>query len=113
MNKEKHDKWCFTAWKKPTINTDLVIFMVWQKEECPTTKLMHYQGYIETKKPYALFQMKSLFKDKEIHLETARKCRVANYRYCTKNESYANERFEFGDINTGNSNVSWDDLLDN
>ena len=63
-------------------------------------------------KPYALFQMKSLFKDKGLKIDKSRKCRLANYRYCTKNESFAGERYEYGDIDTGNDNPEWEDLLE-
>lgn len=75
--------------------------MVWQKELCPKSHLEHYQGFVEFKREYRLGNVKTIFKDKTIHLEVARETRATNRLYCTKNESYAGERFEFGDIDTG------------
>lgn len=108
----KFNKWVFTSWKKPTLNTDNVKYLVWQKEYCPTTKLEHYQGYVVFKKDYKLFQVKSLFKDKAMYVDKARENDEINRLYCTKNESFADERYEFGDIDTGISKkvTSWEDL---
>lgn len=105
------ERWCFTAWKKPQLNEKLINYMIWQKETCPSTHLIHYQGYIEFKREYKLFQVKSLFKDKTIHAEISNKCRLANYRYCTKSYTFAEERYEFGDVMTGMDNPNWDDIL--
>jgi len=92
--KMPHDKWAFTAWKEPVINVNMISYMIWQQELCPTTKLLHYQGYVEFKRNYKRFQVKSLFKDKTMHCEHAYKSQKANIRYCTKGESI--KRFEFG-----------------
>lgn len=96
-----YTKIAFTSWKKPDVNTKLFVYMIWQKETCPQTKLDHYQGYCEFKREYSLGNIKTIFKDKTIHVETARHSRAVNVKYCTKNESYAGERFEFGDLDTG------------
>lgn len=110
---EKNNRWCFTSWKKPDINLNLVNYVVYQKELTSDNKLEHYQGYIEFKNQYKLFQVKSLFKDKTIHCEIARKDRKANFLYCTKNQSYAGLRFEFGNLQTGiNDNPEWSDILE-
>lgn len=94
-------RWVFTSWKRPVVREDLIHYMIWQKEYCPQTKLEHYQGYIEFNNPYKLFQVKSIFKDKKMYVDRARSSRQDNINYCTKNETYANERYEFGDIFTG------------
>lgn len=107
----QNNRWCFTSWKKPEINEKLISYMIWQKELTSDNKLEHYQGYVEFKKPYKFWQVKSIFKDKTIHVEEAKKDRKANFLYCTKNESYAGERYEFGNIYTGNDNPDWDDIL--
>lgn len=107
---EKSKKWAFTCWKKPAINELLIDYMIWQKEYTQQSKLEHYQGYIEFKKEYKLFQVKSLFKDKTMHCEIAKKNRQANFLYCTKNESYAGERYEFGNCYTGATD--WNEILD-
>ena len=108
---ESCDRWAFTSWKRPEVNLKLTKYIVWQREFCSKTGLEHYQGYIEFIKVYKLFQVKSLFKDKTIHIEPARKCRLANYAYCTKNQSFAGERYEFGNCNTGLNDPDWDSVL--
>lgn len=95
------DRWAFTSWKRPVINEKLAKYLIWQKELCPKTKLEHYQGYIEFNRKYTLGNVKTIFKDKTIHAEIATKDRNTNVIYCTKNESYAGERYEMGDIDTG------------
>lgn len=92
----------FTSWREPKINLKLVEYIVWQKELCPQTKLEHYQGYVEFKRGYTLGTIKTIFKSKEIHIELARESREVNRLYCTKNQSYANKRFEYGgQLDTG------------
>lgn len=105
---EKENRFCFTSWKKPTINENLVSYLIWQKERCPTTQLEHYQGYIEFYKFYTFGQAKQCFRDKTIHIEVAKEDKKVNYLYCTKNESFANERYEFGEgLDTG-IEFSWE-----
>lgn len=106
----KNNRWCFTAWKKPVVNEKLVDYIVWQKEQTGNG-LEHYQGYVEFKNEYKLFQVKSLFKDKTMHCEIARQDRKTNFLYCTKNESYAGERYEKGNLYTGILNPDWSDIL--
>lgn len=105
------NRWCFTSWTQPNVNLKLVDYMIYQKERT-TSNLEHYQGYIEFKRDYKLFQVKSLFKDKTMHCEPARESRKVNFLYCTKNESYAGLRFEYGEPFTGNLDiVEWADIL--
>lgn len=84
MNVEKSNRWAFTAWRRPNVNINLCAYLVWQTEVCPTTKLTHYQGYIETKKDYSFGQIKQIFRDKTMHVEPAREDRVTNLYYCLK-----------------------------
>lgn len=88
-------RWTFTSWKEPKFNTKHCMYLLWQKELCPSTHLTHYQGYIEFGVGRSMFQIKSLFKDKTMHVEQARENRDVNLLYCTKNESYAGVRFEY------------------
>jgi len=62
----------------------LLQYLVYCKEFCPSTGLAHYQGYVEFTKPYTLIYIKSIFKDKTIHLEHARESRACNRAYCLK-----------------------------
>lgn len=92
----------FTSWVEPKVNLNLFDYIVWQKEIQPNMKLEHYQGYAEFKRKYTLGTIKTIFKSKNIHIEEAKHSREVNRLYCTKNQSYANKRFEFGgQLDTG------------
>lgn len=93
--KLKNDRWTFTAWKNPVIEVSHINYIIWQKELTPQTHLTHYQGYVEFTKERSMGQVKSLFKDKTMHVEPARESREVNIQYCTKNESYAGVRLEY------------------
>lgn len=86
-------RWSFTAWQEPTMKLQLVEYLVWQMELCPCTKTKHYQGYVEFKKEYTGKYVKSLFRDKTIHVEASRKGRDANDDYCTKSRTKIGEAF--------------------
>lgn len=93
---DKAERWMFTSWKRPEVKLDNVQFLIFQTETCPKTKLEHYQGYIEFKKGYKLFQVKSLFKDKKMYVDKAREDRYRCIAYCSKLESYNwHERFSY------------------
>jgi len=101
---QKHSRTAFTAWKKPNPKEEHIVYMCWAKEYTPSTGLEHYQGYVEFTKEYALFQMKSIFKDKTLHFENARKTRAINRAYCFKGPNIG--RFEIG------SEEEEEDILD-
>ena len=91
--------WCFTSWGEEIKFTkfNLCEFMIVQLEECPKTKRLHWQGYIEFKKEYKLFQVKSLFKEKGLDLRNAQESRERNIIYCSKNETYKGRRITYSD----------------
>lgn len=108
-----YNRWVFTCWKKPQLKEELVHYMVWQKELCPDTLKYHYQGFVIFKKDYKLFQVKSLFKDKRMYCDKAKMSNLANVKYCTKSETFADERYECGFVDTGvYDEIEWSDLLD-
>jgi len=95
----EQSNWCFTSWGT-TIKFnkwDLIEYMIYQKEECPTTKRIHWQGYVEFKKPYKLFQVKSLFKEKGLDLSTTRESRERNILYCSKQKTFLGQRLIYSD----------------
>lgn len=107
------NKWCFTSWQKPVCNLKLCEYIIWQKEYCPSTGLSHYQGYVEFVKSYnTLGPIKRIFKQKTMHVEVAKHNKQVNFLYCTKNQSFAGERFEYGAIETG-IQIEWDDYSNN
>jgi len=90
MEKEKSNRWCFTCWDFNSImwwkayKMHLVEVMVVGRETCPTTKKLHFQGYVEWRKPYDLSSCKRLWADRETHWEIARSDAKACLRYCCK-----------------------------
>lgn len=90
----RYSNWCFTdynlenyeKYQKKFENGDyknLLNFMVFQKEECPTTKKIHIQGYFECVKRYSLLQVKKRLNDKKIHLEYRRGTQKQAIEYCS------------------------------
>ena len=58
-------------------------FLCYSKETAPTTGTPHLQGYISLEKKKRPTTINNYFHNK-IHTEPARKCKLANYRYVTK-----------------------------
>lgn len=114
---ELSERWIITAWhKEPFIEKkELVEFIIWQTEECPTTHKMHYQGYVEFKRKYKLNQVKSLFKDKAIRVKPAEKTRERNILYCAKSKTYTGKaRYMYNgpdDIYNERGGVNLDDII--
>lgn len=57
--------------------------MAGQLEECPTTKRLHLQGYIELTQPVRMAGMKKLLGD-HVHLAAAKGTRHQNVEYVNK-----------------------------
>lgn len=88
----------FTCWETPKFKRyELCEFMIWQTEKCATTGKIHWQGYIEFKKEYKLFQVKSLFKEKAMFCNIANESREKNIAYCSKDRSYNGHRVTYAD----------------
>ncbi len=70
-------------------------FMVYSKELAPTTGTPHLQGYMSFINKIRPSTISKYFNEK-IHIEIAKKCKLANFRYCTKDgqawvyDSYTN-----------------------
>lgn len=69
-------------------------YLVYQKEEAPTTKTPHLQGYVYFKNARSLTQMKKL--DAGAHWTPARGTAVENKKYCTKDEGRLSGPWELG-----------------
>jgi len=111
-------KFVFTCWDNaPKFKKfELCDFMIYQKEECPKTRRIHYQGYIEFKNEYKLYQVKSLFKEKKMFVDAAKESRAANILYCTKSNTYVGGRFSYNDkvasIDENRDDLEWDLFMD-
>lgn len=107
--------WVFTsydleAFKVPDDHPDFR-YCVYQGEECPETKRVHLQGYIEFNKAIAFATVKTLFGDPAIHLEARRGSREQARAYCMKPETRWSDPVEFGQW-TGRNQGTRTDLVE-
>lgn len=90
---EKSHRFSFTSWKKPEFRPNCKLtYLIYQSEWTQEGK-KHYQGYVETVNPYTILQIKSILKDKTVHVEIAHQSRSANTFYCTKIKTFAGYRY--------------------
>lgn len=80
--------YCFTAWQLPVWNPEVMKYMIYGKEICPTTGRLHYQGYVELKSPSRVVACKKYFKDNTIHLEKRKGTRDQAITYCKKDGDF-------------------------
>jgi len=75
-----------------------VVFFICQKERCPRTGRLHYQGYIRCASAVAFSTIKKMLPT--AHWELALGNEKANIEYCSKNESRVEgeEAVSFGDV---------------
>lgn len=94
--------YCFTIynmdWKIE--NSEKIRYCVYQKEECPTTKKPHYQGYIELDKPMRVAGVRKLL-NCNAHLEVKKGTRDQARTYCMKEESRIDGPWEIGTWTNG------------
>lgn len=92
-------KWCFTSWLVIDFmddRKDELQYLVYGEEICPTTKKLHYQGYVEFKKKVSMKFIKEFFLNNDsMHLSVARGTADQNFDYCSKDGKY----IEIGDPN--------------
>nr|WAE43935.1 MAG: replication associated protein [Cressdnaviricota sp.] len=93
--------WCFTSYRddEPQPN-GRIQYMVYQRERCPTTERLHWQGYIYLAKKSTLSWIKNNI-DSEAHWTKCAGDFDANFAYCTK-ESTRLEGTEPTEIGKGN-----------
>lgn len=90
--------WCFTDYRKEcTFDKKLVKYIIYQKEECPKTKKIHWQGYIELNREMSYNVVKlQVFKCKQIHVEIRQGSQQQAIDYCKKLESKIGDPIEWG-----------------
>lgn len=93
--RKKARNWVFTYyWNTEQEITDLKIlltagceYFIFGREVCPKTKRNHLQGFCLWKNPRSFRSVLAFLKEfKGIHVEKAKKCDLANYRYCSKDK---------------------------
>lgn len=80
--------WCFTSFEiqAPVYSSEIMTKLMYQKERCPTSGTIHWQGFVTMKMKCTLKKMKELFGDR-VHFEGCRGNYESNVRYCSKSES--------------------------
>ena len=84
--------WCFTInnYTDETIEILRGIeegYIIWGKEEAPTTGTKHLQGYIQLKKKGYMTAVKKIL-PQGAHIEKAKGDAQSNYEYCTKEGNF-------------------------
>lgn len=92
-------------------NNSLVSYIVYQREECPTTGRKHYQGYIELTRSCELKTVLSLFKCK-CHLEPRKGSQAQAIEYCTKEDTKIEEPVKCGKPKMQGSRSDLDSIND-
>lgn len=92
--------WCFTSYldKLPFVfDKNIVRYYCCQRETCPKTGRLHWQGYCEFLNGMRMGQVKTILGDPGCHLEYLKTSRHAAREYCRKIETAVPHTFvEFG-----------------
>lgn len=91
--------WCFTSFDDapPKWDEDKMQYMVYQREQCPETLRLHWQGYLELARSSRLKTVKTILDDPTVHLEPRRGTREQARAYAMKDETRQDELvYEFG-----------------
>jgi len=88
MSRAKY--WCFTSFNMaamPHWDAEHMQYLVFQKEKCPKTGKLHFQGYVQFIKRVRMSRAKILLKQPTAHMEVAKGSAQENIDYCTKEDS--------------------------
>lgn len=77
--------WCYTLYSDVPLDIQST-FHVWQREKCPHTSNLHFQGFIILKTPQEFKKVKKLLGER-VHIEEAKGSIEQNIAYCTKEDS--------------------------
>lgn len=95
--------YCFTSYeldKIPSL-TEEVRYVIWQKEKCPKTGSIHFQGYIEFKQACRMAAVKKWYGSNKLHVEKRNGEREEARDYCRKEESRVEGPWELGSWEAG------------
>lgn len=93
----KYRAWLFTSYaeERPRAERIGAQFLVVQREECPTTRRLHWQGYAYFKNPRSLGGVKKVLPG--AHLEPRRGSHDQAVEYCSKQETRVDGPYIEGD----------------
>lgn len=97
--------WCFTTYQEPITTWKNIRYLIYQKEQCPSTNRIHYQGYCELNKSARLVTMKKYVG--QGHYERRQGTRDQARAYCQKEDSRLEQPKEIGTwLTTNQSNTA-------
>lgn len=105
--------WCFTQHnlhEVPHWDASSMCYLVYQKEEAPQTKKVHYQGYVYFRNPRNMSAVQALYPG--AHLEIAKGSPTDNKTYCTKIETRVEGPWEKGNLPKQGHRSDVDEVLE-
>lgn len=103
----KSQYWTFVSYENNINHSEdaKIQFFIVQREQCPSTNRLHWQGYIQFKKRQYRSAVQSYIRDPVAHCEPAKGDAKSNVKYCSKDDTATNppERIQWGlcDENAG------------
>lgn len=104
--------WCGTFYKEPIVMIGELTYMVYQKEQCPTTHREHWQAYMEFSKKFTMKGVKEYFNDDTIHLEGRKGTQAQAREYCMKVDTKMSDPVEFGVLKKQGKRSDIDDIYE-
>lgn len=86
MSGIKCRNWCFTSYAEERPIFPAAKYVISQREKCPTTGRLHWQGFVAFPNPRRMKSIKEMVGDETIHLEICRDAK-ASIQYCQKLET--------------------------
>lgn len=98
-NRVRH--WCFTSYQRAIafeFDPKDVRYIIYQKEVCPKTQRVHWQGYVEFFNPKRIGQVQTCLGDEKMHCVVRKGTRAQARDYCRKKATAVDGfQFEFGE----------------
>lgn len=103
MGGDKWNKCCFTIFlenwdPKEIVKNNNITFLTCQKEKCPTTNRIHWQGYYECKTRVGIKGHQVNLDAPKQHVSRAMGSAEDNIAYCNKSDTRIDEPFTYGSI---------------
>lgn len=88
--------WVLTSFRNdpPEFSDKYMRYMCYQREKCPKSGKLHWQGYVELKEGLELSAVKIILEDPKVHLEPRKGTQQQAIDYCMKKESAVADSFE-------------------
>jgi len=92
---------CFTSFSIPEPKKEEIRYIIYQKERCPTTNKIHWQGYAEFNSPIRIARAQRICGIGKSHVEKRKGTREQARAYCMKPDTQIDQPIEYGDWNAG------------